>query len=118
MNGETKNSVIDLSYLEAAFDNNVMLLNTILQSFLDDTPNGLIELEALGNAKKWNEVKSTAHKIKTSFNTIGSKKAGSLLQSIESGVTGGDVSNFLSLIEEVKPIAKLVFEEVKSRLNS
>lgn len=110
-------STIDLSYLEATFGGNKTIINKVLQSFIDNTPQLLIELEDNIANYSWKEVKMIAHKIKSSFNTIGAKNVGELLGRIELETSDYDKLNISLLINQVRSMSDNIFNAVTSELN-
>ena len=116
MDAETKGT-IDLSYLEATFGGNGAIVNKVLQSFIDNTPQLLRELIDNSSNKNWGEVKMVAHKMKSSYNTIGAKNTGEILAKIELEALGEDQLNISNLVAQVEGLSQGVFKEVKSELN-
>lgn len=110
-------NTIDLSYLEATFGGNKTIINKILNSFMDNTPRLLEELEDKIAKNSWGEVKMIAHKIKSSFNTIGAKNVGELLGRIELETSNDDKLNISLLINQVKSISDNIFNAIASELN-
>ncbi len=111
------NNTIDLSYLEATFSGNKEIINKVLQSFMKNTPELLIELNDRAINNDWENVKMIAHKIKSSFNTIGAKRIGDILLKIELASNDSDSSNVLLLISEANSLSESVFEEIKEKLS-
>ncbi|MBQ4820213.1 ATP-binding protein [Aquimarina sp. MMG016] len=73
----------DLSFLKETFDNDQDIIKNVLQIFIEDTPNDYkkliyaIENEDLENSKQF------AHKLKSSFKTIGLNNEAKILEKIE-----------------------------------
>jgi HPt (histidine-containing phosphotransfer) domain-containing protein len=107
------NNIIDLSYLEATFDKNQAIINKILLSFMDKTPSLLIQLNKEINNNNWNEVKMIAHKIKSSFNTVGAKYIGEVLGQIENESSEQNKSSIQVLINQIKEPSSDVFKKIE-----
>ena len=108
---------IDLSYLRITFGDNNEIINKVLKSFINGTPQLLVDLQESEIKKDWNNVKEIAHKMKSSYNTIGAKYAGGLLAQIELNAVDGDQSLVSNLIIEIDEVSKMVFKEVELELN-
>ncbi|MFC2109791.1 response regulator [Bacteroidota bacterium] len=117
LEGQEKSN-IDLSYLESVFGNNPKAVKKILEKFLLQMPNEILELETLKNAEKRKEIKELAHKLRSSFNTIGSKKIGSLLEQIELGTNDDYFLDISNTIIKIRQLSNLVFEEVRFQLST
>lgn len=111
------NKQINLLYLETTFGNNKTVINKVLTSFLNNTPQLLIDLGNQANQNNWGEVKMIAHKIKSSFNTIGATTVGNLLAEIELGATEKNKENIFGLINNIKELEQQVFSEVEKEIN-
>lgn len=115
---EMRNNIIDLSYLELTFKGNKGLIIKILKSVIDNSPNELVELSNYEKDKNWEQVKMTAHKLKTSFETIGAKKVADILLNIELTSSNKDTMKISELISEASNLSVSVFEEIKIQLSN
>lgn len=112
------NNAIDLSYLERTFDGNKDTISIVLQSFINNTPQLTKELiDCITNAS-WENAKMLAHKIKSSFITIGAKKTGDLLEKIEMESSDENKDVIQRLIKKLIEMSEQVFSEVNSTIYS
>jgi HPt (histidine-containing phosphotransfer) domain-containing protein len=103
---------IDLSYLENTFSGNKEIINKVLESFLESTPQLVLNLSYNIKNKNWNEVKMLAHMIKSSFHTIGAKSVGDILEELELSLR-----NSISLLNQINLLSQQVFNEIECGLN-
>lgn len=108
---------IDLSYLRVTFGDNNEIINKVLKSFIEGTPPLLMELQENAAKNNWDVVREIAHKIKSSYNTIGAKQVGNFLAKLEEDAIGGDQTILSMLVLEIDEESKLVFKEVEIELN-
>jgi CheY-like chemotaxis protein len=73
----------DLSFLKKTFDNDIEIILGVLQIFIDETPKDYQKLKQAIEDKNWDITRETAHKLKSSFKTIGLKNEADILQKIE-----------------------------------
>ncbi len=73
----------DFTFLEKTFDNDKEIIKGILQIFIDETPGDYQMLQQAIDDKQGNAIKQAAHKLKSSFKTIGLQKEAVLLENIE-----------------------------------
>lgn len=111
------NKQLDLSYLETTFGGNKMIVNKVLSSFLDKTPQLITSLKESVNQNNWDEVKMIAHKMKSSFNTLGAKLIGELLAEIELKSLEGNKNELLDLTVKIQNLGEQALNEVKEELS-
>ncbi|MCO6500582.1 MAG: Hpt domain-containing protein [Vicingus serpentipes] len=111
------NSQINLTYLETTFGNNRMIINKVLSSFLNNTPQLVEDLSLNAVNSKWEDVQMIAHKMKSSFNTLGATSIGNILAEIERGACDKKVESILDMVNQVKELSQHVFKEVQLELN-
>ncbi len=109
---------INLGYLEATFGDNKMIINKVLQSFMDNTPSLLSELYACFQDNNWEQTRMIAHKMKTSYNTIGATTVGELLANIEVDANESNKMTIIGLIDQVKNMSENIFIEVNNVLKN
>ncbi len=76
-------NVGDLSFLRETFDNDHEVIKNILQIFIEDTPKDYEKLKLGVKNQDHTITKEMAHKLKSSFDTIGLKNEASILRRIE-----------------------------------
>lgn len=75
---------INLEVLKKTLSNDEDTLKTILQIFIEETPQELNELRLLISRENTKQTRFLAHKLKSSFKSLGATAASSILQEIES----------------------------------
>jgi|GEM_PF-812421 len=108
---------INLAYLESTFGNNKMVIDKILNSFVSNTPQLMEDLSQHAEKGNREDVKMVAHKMKSSFNTLGATEVGGLLAKIETEAISGNPESLTSMINQVKELNELVFKEIQEELN-
>ncbi|WP_106794918.1 ATP-binding protein [Aquimarina sp. Aq78] len=73
----------DLSFLKKTFDNDTEIIQGVLQMFIDETPKDYQKLKQAIEERNWDVTREIAHKLKSSFKTIGLKNETNILQKIE-----------------------------------
>ncbi|MBQ0735784.1 sensor histidine kinase [Aquimarina celericrescens] len=88
----TKNSIsvkpkkkkgYDLSFLKKTFDGDIEIIESVLQIFMEDTPKDYDKLKLAIKDQDFITTKEMAHKLKSSFKTIGLENEALVLQKIE-----------------------------------
>ena len=111
------NYQINLTYLETTFGDNKLIINKVLNSFMNNTPQLLEDLSLKAVNSNWQDVQMIAHKMKSSFNTLGATSIGNMLAEIERGANVGEFQSILDMVNQVKELSKQVFKEVQLELN-
>ena len=108
----------DLSFLKKTFDNDAEIIHSVLQIFLDATPTDYQKLSDAIASKDHTLTQQFAHKLKSSFKTIGLTNQASLLQTIETAAREEQKFDLIqkefknldesypNVIEEIKKCAK------------
>ncbi len=79
----TQQKICDLSFLKQTFDNDNEIIQSILQIFIEDTPKDYIKLKSAISKQNSEITREIAHKLKSSFKTIGLKNEADILEQIE-----------------------------------
>ena len=108
---------INLDYLERTFDSDKIIIHKILNSFIDNTPQLIKDLSEHISQGNKEDVIMIAHKMKTSFNTLGATEVGTLLSKIELEAASSNVQSLSNMVEKVKELNEQVLKEVKEELN-
>ncbi len=80
---QSKTQYCDLSFLKKTFDHDNETIKSVLQIFLEETPNDYKALTEVIKNKDSSKAKEIAHKLKSSFKTIGLEKEATILEKIE-----------------------------------
>lgn len=108
---------INLENLREICGNDESIMLAIFTSFINQTPALLQTLEEHGKNEEWIEVRRSAHKIKTSFFTLGAKKVGEILEKIEEiSRSEKDVEKIKPLIQNAKTSSRFVFNKIEEML--
>ncbi len=75
--------ICDLSFLKKTFDDDNEVIQKVLELFVEDTPGDFEKLRLEIQGQNFFTTKELAHKLKSSFKTIGLNKEAVLLQEIE-----------------------------------
>ncbi len=104
----------DLSFLKKTFDNDHEIIQSVLQIFIEDTPEDYHVLEKAIADKNTVLTKEIAHKLKSSFKTIGLTKEADILEKIErisnQGISSIEV---LELFNELAQTFPKILEEIE-----
>ena len=84
---------------------------------MNNTPQSMVDLSNKATNNNWDEVKMIAHKMKSSFNTIGAKDIGGLLARVELEAADDNKTNLCLLINQAKGLGSQAFDEIKEELN-
>ena len=106
---------LDLTSLKETFSNDTEFIKSILQIFVDDTPKDYNQLKILIGKGDYQKASKLAHKVKSSFRTLGMSKPTTLLQQIESSP---DNNGNLEIISELNQIYLKAMSEVHEKLLS
>ncbi len=106
---------LDLTSLKETFSNDIEFIKSILQIFIDDTPKDYNQLKILIGKGDYQKASKLAHKVKSSFRTLGMTKPTNLLQKIESNP---DNNGNLEILSELNQIYLKAMNEVHDKLIS
>jgi len=96
---------IDLSDLNKAMRGNKMMINKMLQSFIDNTNGGVDELKAALVNNDWDAIRETAHRLVSSFRYFKIEAASGLLKAIEENVVN---TNYTEIPKQLNSLFKQV----------
>ena len=74
---------LNFEFLNANFGKDTAIIQEVLEIFLQETSEDLIELQVNARTRDWDSIKHYAHKAKSSFSTLGSTDSALNLQEIE-----------------------------------
>jgi len=104
----------DLSFLKKTFDNDKEIIQSVLQIFIDETP---LDYQKLKDAVYQNDMvtsKQIAHKLKSSFKTIGLSHQTQLLQKIEqNSAQNNDSKVILELFKQLEESFPQIIKDIK-----
>lgn len=102
----------DLSYLRATCGEDEEAIRAITNMFLETTPEQIQSLEKFFLNQACEDLKRTAHKLKSSCRMFGAKDTANKLEYIELN-THESCADFEELITEIKQNLEQVFIELK-----
>ncbi|WP_109298751.1 ATP-binding protein [Aquimarina sp. AU474] len=108
----------DFTFLKNTFDNDAEIIQSVLQIFIEDTPEDYQKLTLAVTNKNHKLTKEVAHKLKSSFKTIGLDTEADILGKIEShskeGFEFDKIKNLLNKIDQFYPsIIKEIEQYIK-----
>ncbi|WP_025743021.1 response regulator [Aquimarina pacifica] len=112
------NLLCDLSFLRKTFDNDKETIQSVLEMFIEETPKDYEKLKKAISESDLNTTKGLAHKLKSSFRTIGLQNESSILERIENFCTEKDKHEtlhqyFSQLDDSYLQILKEIEEAIK-----
>ncbi|WP_271782113.1 hybrid sensor histidine kinase/response regulator [Aquimarina algiphila] len=108
----------DLSFLKKTFDNDIEIIKSVLQIFIEETPEEYKKLKEAIENKNINVIQGIAHKLKSSFKTIGLQKETSILEDIErSSKEKLEFSLLLKLFQDLDEYYPKIIKEVQQYIN-
>jgi signal transduction histidine kinase/CheY-like chemotaxis protein/HPt (histidine-containing phosphotransfer) domain-containing protein len=110
---------IGLDYLRQLSGNDKNFEKEILRQFLVQTPEELMELEQCILANDLDQVRRTAHSLKSTVGYVGlARELHPYLERIEKGAASGDNAHFTENLERVKNKCHHAMNEVKALLDN
>lgn len=105
----------DISFLERTTRGNKATMQHLLNAFIDKTPPLLLDLKAAIDAKDWDKVRSTAHKMKPSLGILGAKELKDLAQKMEHNAREEqELESFSAQFEQLNVQTLSLIEELKA----
>lgn len=105
---------IDLSYLEEIANGNTDFIVEMIDLFLQQAPESLIQIREKVEKKEFQLVGNLAHKLKPTFAMIGVMSGSKLAERIEKSTRGAyDLENLSELVDELKGISDLSMEKLR-----
>ena len=75
--------ITNLSYLEELAAGSSDFIEDMIQVFIQQTPDSILELEEFCREQKWEELKTLAHRMKPSISFVGIKKLNKIMEQLE-----------------------------------
>ncbi|KAA3599314.1 MAG: Hpt domain-containing protein [Calditrichaeota bacterium] len=109
------NSIIDLDYLESLIEgyeeDRAEFLEMMIETFLEEMPKELKNLELHYKNGDWDSVQKNAHKIKSMIASMGMKETLEIINKIELCAETEELDLIKEMILEVKIRCEIAFEE-------
>ncbi|WP_124980600.1 Hpt domain-containing protein [Nonlabens xiamenensis] len=80
---KTTNSILPLTDLRNSFDNDTDIIVSILDMFLEEVPQDYMQLQQYIGSGNYEAAGLQAHKVKSSYRTLGIQHMASILEKIE-----------------------------------
>lgn len=112
------NPVTDLSYLrEIAMGDEVIVIEAA-ETFLNDAPKALQDIQEYYQNKNWSALAKEAHKIKPNFSYMGMERARELIADIEKQAKSQKLSDDLDQkIQELHTLCSRAFDELNEKVD-
>ncbi len=108
----------NLEYLKQLSDDNCEFIADMIQTFLNQTPQFIEELNQAYQNENYAELKKLAHKMKPTFPMLGIENFGQDLLDLEQiGVIGSKNPRFYEIMARLSNILEVVYEELKIRIS-
>lgn len=105
----------DLSYLNQVFQGNKVLINQIIQLFLDQVPGYISEMEDTAGKGRLNELHPLAHKAKSSIAMLGMRQLEQLVLQIEfNSKNNRDLDKIPGMINQLKELTVLSCDQLQT----
>ena len=117
------NYPLDLSYLKEMVGHNPEFMIEVFDTFIEQTPFYLAELEDALSSENWDKVGNCAHKIKPTFSYVGRSDVKDFVQSIEDNARNqiaveqipADVERLKALLVEIYTQLEVAKNEIQSK---
>ncbi|MBC6110822.1 Hpt domain-containing protein [Pedobacter fastidiosus] len=114
MQDNNDNHPLDLSYLTEMVGHNPEFMIEVFDTFIEQTPFYLAELEDALSVKNWDKVANCAHKIKPTFSYVGRGDVKDFVQSIEENARKQiDVELIPDNIERLKDLLIIIYQQLE-----
>jgi len=118
------NHPLDLSYLTEMVGHNPEFMIEVFDTFIEQTPFYLAELEDALSNENWDKVADCAHKIKPTFTYVGRDDVKDFVQNIEHNArnqvaveqVSSDVERLKELLQHVYAQIELAKKEIQAKL--
>ncbi len=111
-------SLLNLARLKRTFGDDKSFIKSLLEIFLEDTPRDYSLFVELIEAHKYEKASEMAHKLKSSFESLGIEKPSSLLNQIEKDIrSSADTDSIDTLLSELNILYPKVISEVNNKIS-
>lgn len=112
---KTKTRYCDLSFLRDTFGNDTEIIKSVIQIFIEETPQDYEKLLLSISNKDLYSTEKTAHKLKSSFKTLGLSEQTALLQQIEQSAKNQEsIEKIQKLFAALNDTYPFIIEEIKN----
>lgn len=111
-------SLINLDLLYRMCNGSEQMVQTVIGMFVSTTPDSMKELEEHFANRSSEDLKNIAHKVKSSFLTLGASEIAEKLQQIEASASKGELDYLESLVGEVLMEADAIIQELTNKNNA
>ena len=109
----------NFSFIQQTFDNDLETVKAVLDIFLQETPLDFKNLQKAIQMDQVDLVKAMAHKIKSSYKTLGINREAQLLQELENlAVTNEALQLIKDTFKKLHSSLPSILDEVKNQLNN
>ncbi|MEW7292754.1 PAS domain-containing hybrid sensor histidine kinase/response regulator [Aquimarina sp. 2304DJ70-9] len=106
----------DLSFLRKTFDNDHEIIQSVLQIFIEETPEDYNRLRNAIENQNGLLIKEVSHKLKSSFKTLGLQEESAILEKIEHLSKEGKLGEISELFLKLDQSYSKIIEEIKQSI--
>ncbi|GAA3509268.1 hypothetical protein GCM10022393_21870 [Aquimarina addita] len=107
----------DFSILKQTFENDIEVIQSVLHIFIEETTQDFELLKNLVSKKEYIQAGEIAHKMKSSFKTLGINELSDMLQRIESDAKNGkDLNSISGIFNDIERLFPHVTKEVEKEI--
>ena len=111
----TANAITDLSSLRKMSDNDETFIQDMVTSFIEKTPEIIVQIEQANKDKNWQEVGAMAHKLKPNLAFMGIDSLKKLIAQIESNANNStNTEEIPKLIKQLSSSINVAIKELDS----
>ncbi len=110
--------LFDLSHMFAIADNNQEFVHTMLETFLEHSPDNIDELLKAFEEKDFDECSKIAHKLKGSYRSFGIASLDPTIVKLEEEWAQLDSESIKKLIDEIVLVSEQVFQQMRDELHA
>jgi len=115
MQDNNDNHPLDLSYLTEMVGHNPEFMVEVFDTFIEQTPFYIAELEDALSVENWDKVANCAHKIKPTFSYIGRGDVKDFVQTIEDHARKQiDVEQIPANVERLKVLLVVIYQQLEN----
>ncbi len=110
--------ITSLSYLNSISDGDPSFQKDIIQTFIDNTPSILDQMNRFLKEKEWKKAGDLAHALKPSFTLLGMEEKKEIVMKIENyGKEGKNLKEIPELMIRLQDTISIAIKELKTALN-
>lgn len=109
-------STTNLNYLKTISDNDIHFVEDMINTFLEQTPELIAEMQQLVKSNNWYQVGRTAHRMKPSLTFMGMADGQRLVKDIEAySENPENIDKLAKLISMLQRECEMAFNELRRK---